>query len=387
MLLSYCKKNKKSSNIGIQIQQTVASHPIKTITAHTSASYTTRNFAMSPEDINQASTPSVKGHKKRPSDELSGLPQIEPGNQSKKPRVMPDDTPPTTSTSNAIIADNKPQSVSNENGLPPDVLKTSDVSLQLPIRDLSEPTLSNDDPPPPRLTRLGPHEESTQPPPSPRPRHVDLEDHTDSPTSPCAPTDNHPPIDIADQPMPDAPDPELPTLDEDLLATQIEEFCRPERGEEEEEEDSRLVEARWNVETANTLHKSADRAMETAREKNISKAGNEHMENIVRRALARLRAAKHRQKKTEAHVLEENKLKHESRAQNPHTTRETTPGPSAANSRGSNNEGIPISRSSRPGANPRPVITGDERDQEGNTWCLGMTGTSFKNQCCSDCKI
>lgn len=179
------------------------------------------------------------------------------------------------------------------------------------------------------------------PPPSPRPKPLGLAESIERLNIPWPPTI---PALMAggssNIPSPDSPYYDRPKLDEDLLVSQIKEFAGIETGGE----NRNLAQARKNVEAAQAAYKLAEFAMGVAREKKISVKGDAHMADIVRRAVARLRAAKEKE-------------------------REIMTGGS----------GIPDLTSEK-------VDLNDERDEKGNIWCLGMLGASMRNHCCSDCE-
>lgn len=278
--------------------------------------------------------------RKRPSEDDSATMDVETGSPTKKPRILPDATSPAIAAASAPSADGTFAIVSGR------YITSSSSTLSGPGPSSQPPSLrlATDvgimESSPPSLT--GSDEQADSPPtPSPRTPHLDLPENLQSVAIPHAPTILAVTASLATMPPPAVPNTDRPQLDKDLLATQIQESAGPDK----DPEDSRLTQALKNVEITKAAYELADRAMEAAREKNITARGDTHMSEIMRRALARLRAAKEKQKEIEK------------------------------------------GDSDKLDAEPQPAVSDDARDDHGNVWCLEMAGTSLKNQCCSDCEI
>lgn len=297
---------------------------------------------MSPNDLDLSR--SLPVHRKRSSQDTSDPPDFEPEKSpTKKVRFILDDDPTVTASSTC-----SPASANKRGRANPDEMEPSFGAPSLPevlsqIPDLRLPQeLGKMEHPLGRLPSLDEQADPRSvPPPSPRLKPLELPESIERPNIPWAPTipalTSRGNSEIS---LPGSPYNNRPQLDEDLLVSQIEEFA----GIETDGENPNLAQARKNVEAANAAYQLADCAMGVAREKKISVKGDAHMANIVRRAVARLRAAREKEK-------------------------EIVTGGS----------GLPDLANEQANSN-------DERDEKGNVWCLGMLGDSLRNHCCSDCE-
>lgn len=294
---------------------------------------------MSPKDLEKTCTPFSNAQRKRSSEDTSDLPDVNTASPTKKLRFILDGNPLTAFSTSTITGDSNHRLQLREDAPSLTAFPVSEASSQ--PRDLH---LAGDvrtmEHAPQSLT--GPDEQADQtPPPSPRPRPRALPENNCIVVAPWNPTIPALPARPSSSPLPDSSLTDVPELDEDLLATQIEEMSEP----NENEEDPRLAQARKNVHLTRAAYKRADRAMETARTVDISNQGDVNMANIVKNALSRLRVAKEKLREIE---------------------------------RGDGDKSIPVYKQ---------VISDYERDGTGNVWCSGMTKFSMRNQCCSDCKI
>ncbi|KAJ4387871.1 hypothetical protein N0V93_008474 [Gnomoniopsis smithogilvyi] len=287
---------------------------------------------MSAKDVEGSHTPPPIQRRKRSSEDTSYPMDAEPGSPTKKVRTAPEEIPPDVPSTSPTSADsNRPfdpieDEQSSATTIPdpgasprsPDPHSTGEVgSLERPSMSPTSPDEQTD----------------PQPPPPPRPGHLALPVEFVTINTPLAPTIPALAAGLPSIPTPSGPCTDPHELDEDLLATQIREYTGPAT----DKDDAKLVEARKNVQIAKSAYTLANIAMETAREKNISARGDAHMVNIVRRATARLRAARE-------------KLRN-----------------------------IKNGDSDKPDAEPEIVIPDDGRDEAGNVWCLEMAGY------CADC--
>lgn len=294
---------------------------------------------MSPNDLGL----SLQVHRKRSSGETSDPPDFEPEKSpAKRVRFVPDHDPTITVSSarSPTSANNNGPADSDENKPSYDTSSLPEVLSQIPNLRLPEDLRTIEH----HLGSLTSPNEQTNPlpapPPSPRPNHCHSPENIDRPNIPCAPTT--PALtagDLSSNPSLDISYKDRPQLDEDLLVSQIEEFA----GIETDGENPDLEKARKNIEAAKAAYQLADFAMGVAREKKISVKGDAHMANIVKRAVARLRAAREKEKE------------------------------------------IVTSGSGVPDLSNEQANSNDERDEKGNVWCLGMSGASMRNHCCSDC--
>ncbi|KAJ4422630.1 hypothetical protein N0V82_002749 [Gnomoniopsis sp. IMI 355080] len=254
------------------------------------------HFAMPPEVSEKVIKPLPNEPSKRPSGDASDPPGVEPGSPNKKRRIILHGNPPTVPSTDIAsagrhgqfdISEGEPSSAA---AIPAPETPSQRTNLR-PHSDLgsAEPASRS-----PKST-----EEQTSilppPPPSLRPPQLDIPDNIErahassTATTPALTTDS------SSSPPPGSSYIDRPEVDEDLLKSQIEEF----KGFEDNSNHPQLVQARKDVDAASAAYELADRAMETARDKRISGKGDRHMANIVRRAVARLRAAKKRLKEIE----------------------------------------------------------------------------------------
>lgn len=296
---------------------------------------------MAPKGIGKAATPVLKVQKKRFSGDASGPSETEPSKPIKRVRFQVDQDLVTDSSSK--ISDSKPRSDSDDNESSSSSLSSRSASPETPDLEIPKEVCTTD--PPLSPTNQG--------------RHA------------C------PSID----PARDVPEADLSELDEDALKVQTEECSsRP----EQISDDPRLLQSRKRVENAQAFYARADSAMESARKTNISPAGNMHMENIVRRALIRLRAARQNLREAETQIYDEARmLPPEKRI----IIAKPRPGQGATESAGSSIEQERTAGSGDVASEMGLDHLDDESDTQGNVWCLGITGKSVKNQCCSDCEI
>lgn len=297
---------------------------------------------MSPNDLDLSR--SLPVHRKRSSQDTSDPPDFEPETSpTKKVRFILDDDPTITelSTRSHASANDRRRADPGENAPFSGALSLPEVLSQIPNLRLPQDLGKMEHP---LGTLKSPDEQAdprSVPPLSPRPKPLEVSESIERPNIPWEPT--IPALTAGDSSeisSPGSPYNNRPKLDEDLLVSQIEEFA----GIETDGENPNLAQARKNVEAAKAAYQLADFAMGVAREKKISVKGDAHMANILRRAVARLRAAREKEKDI------------------------VTGG-----------SGIPDLANEQASSN-------DERDEKGNVWCLGMLGDSLRNHCCSDCE-
>lgn len=295
---------------------------------------------MSPNDLDLEL--SLPVHRKRSSRDTSDPPDFEPEKSpTKKVRFILDGDPPISVSTRTASANNRGRTNPDEDEPSSGALPLPEVVSQIPDLRVPEDFGTMEHP----LGSLTSSNEQANPVPVPtppsRPKPLDLPESTERPNIPWAPKiPALTAVDISDIPSPDSPYNHRPKLDEDLLVSQIKEFAGIETGGD----NPNLAQARKDVEAAKAAYQLADFAMGVAREKKISVKGDAHMANMVRRAVARLRAAREKEKEI------------------------VTGG-----------NGIPDLANAQARSN-------DERDEKGNVWCLGMLGASMRNHCCSDCE-